>query len=472
MKRHQVRTLKAKGRVNSPQALARLEEVLNLLAEIRDGCLYQYRLAERDNPTEFNRFSQQRQLKELRATFPEFANLSRRLQEGAVNRAAVSWQRYAKARKAGEKAGRPRYKQGRYRTIQLDSPLSKVIRFSDNKNPVLQVHTLPAIRLTSSQPIPTDRQPVAVRITLKGKRITVRLGYRFDIPAKTDPETAINPLGIDLGMALSVATSTGDTYRSPKQQYLENRVRKARQKLSKLTSTAIATGRAGNKAILDDLGKQVLSSKGRPMFRLVWTKGQPPKSYLKAKKRLSELTDKLASLRRDFRNRITTDVITLARTNGKDLLVMEDLKITNMTASGRGTMAKPSRNVKAKSGLNRSILTEAWGETLTMLEYKAERAGIPSIRVNARGTSITCSCCGGKDPKSRKSQARFTCTNCNYQDNADYNASVNIADRGLLYFQKRHGLTIETLRLARAGSLNKPGGEKTPEREPAWQPVS
>ena len=330
----------------------------------------------------------------------------------------------------------------------------------------------PAIRLRTTQEIPTDRQPVAVRITLKGKRVSVWLSYRFPIPATSDPEEATKPLGIDLGIALSVATSGGTAYRSPRQEYLERQEVKARRKLSRVISAAMATGRAGYRAVLDDYGKQVLSRKGRPMRRLVWTSGHPTKSYLKARRRLSTLTDKLASMRQDFRHRTSSTIIHEAFNQGIDLLVMEDLQVANMTRSARGTVKSPGRNVQAKSGLNRSILREAWGETLSMLEYKAERAGIPSIRVNAQGTSITCSCCGHRDRESRTSQARFACTACNYQANADLNASINIADRGLVYFQKTTGITIESLRLARTCLFARSGGEKSPSRELAGQPAS
>ena len=87
---------------------------------------------------------------------------------------------------------------------------------------MLRIHTLPAIRLRTTQEIPTDRQPVAVRITLKGQR--------HQRPAKLppshtrntgNPEETTKPLGIDLGIALSVATSGGTAYRSPRQEHLE-----------------------------------------------------------------------------------------------------------------------------------------------------------------------------------------------------------------------------------------------------------
>ena len=40
------------------------------------------------------------------------------------------------------------------------------------------------------------------------------------------------------------------------------------------------------------------------------------------------------------------------------MIVMEDLKVKNMSASAKGDIEKPGRNVKAKSGLNRAILDQ------------------------------------------------------------------------------------------------------------------
>ena len=59
MDNHQVRTFKCHGRVNSPRALDRIQEVLSLLAEIHDGCLYLLRLAENQDPDRYTNFSLQ-----------------------------------------------------------------------------------------------------------------------------------------------------------------------------------------------------------------------------------------------------------------------------------------------------------------------------------------------------------------------------------------------------------------------------
>jgi len=57
-----------------------------------------------------------------------------------------------------------------------------------------------------------------------------------------------------------------------------------------------------------------------------------------------------------------------------------------MTASAKGTGEDPGVNVKAKSGLNRSILVTGWAEIEQMLAYKTRVA-----YVNPPFTSRRCS---------------------------------------------------------------------------------
>jgi putative transposase len=97
-------------------------------------------------------------------------------------------------------------------------------------------------------------------------------------------------------------------------------------------------------------------------------------------------------------------------------------------AAARGTMQTPGTRVRQKAGLNRSIAAEAWGRTVTLLEYKmADRGGIV-VKVPAPGTSQRCSACGVITPGSRETQARFVCKadDCGFEANADTNAACNI----------------------------------------------
>ncbi len=125
----------------------------------------------------------------------------------------------------------------------------------------------------------------------------------------------------------------------------------------------------------------------------------------------------------DWQHQTTTN---LARTYGT--VVVEQLNITNMVKSARGTIEEPGKNVAQKSGLNRSISQEAWGRTVTMLTYKTARHGGTLAKVPAPNTSLRCSTCGFITPGSREDQATFVCKNpdCGWEGNADHNAARNI----------------------------------------------
>jgi putative transposase len=103
------------------------------------------------------------------------------------------------------------------------------------------------------------------------------------------------------------------------------------------------------------------------------------------------------------------------------------LQVKAMTASAKGTVLAPGRNVKAKARLNRGILDNAPGERRQQLAYKAPKFGSELRLVPPIGTSQTCSTCGVRDPESRPGCGRvFVCTACGYQAHADRNAARNI----------------------------------------------
>jgi transposase len=103
---------------------------------------------------------------------------------------------------------------------------------------------------------------------------------------------------------------------------------------------------------------------------------------------------------------------------------VEDLKIRNMTRSPKGTITEPGRNVRAKAGLNRSILASGWGLLVRRLEEKAPGR---VEKINPAFTSQRCSACGHIAAGNRESQALFCCMACGYTSNADVNAAKNIA---------------------------------------------
>ena len=104
-----------------------------------------------------------------------------------------------------------------------------------------------------------------------------------------------------------------------------------------------------------------------------------------------------------------------------DLAYIEDLNTRGMTKSAKGTVGKPGKHVKAKSGLNRKILASAWGTLELCLNYKMEVR-----KVHPAHTSQMCHQCGHTAKANRLSQSEFKCTACGHTDDADVNAALNI----------------------------------------------
>ena len=149
------------------------------------------------------------------------------------------------------------------------------------------------------------------------------------------------------------------------------------------------------------------------------------KNWIKQKKRITRLHTKAADMRSDYLHKISTTI-----SKNHAAVVLEELKVKNMSASAKGTKEAPGKRVRQKSGLNKSILDQGWGYFRLMLEYKQARLGGWVVYVNPAYTSQNCSQCGHVHPGNRKSQAEFACLSCGFTANADLNAAINISRAG------------------------------------------
>ncbi|MBK3397745.1 transposase [Methylobacterium sp. IF7SW-B2] len=144
----------------------------------------------------------------------------------------------------------------------------------------------------------------------------------------------------------------------------------------------------------------------------------------KVKARLARQLRAVANTRDQHLHRVSAR---LAREHA--LVVLEDLRIRNMTRSIAGTVEEPGTNVAQKRGLNRSILDAGWGKLVQFVRYKAARAGGELICVDARGTSQECRRCGAVVPKPL-SLRQHVCP-CGLDEHRDVNSAGVIRDRGL-----------------------------------------
>ncbi|MBK1644143.1 cytosine methyltransferase [Thiocapsa imhoffii] len=149
------------------------------------------------------------------------------------------------------------------------------------------------------------------------------------------------------------------------------------------------------------------------------------KNWKKAKARVQRIHIKIANARRDALNKTSTTI-----SKNHAMVCIEDLQVANMTASAAGTMAAPGTNVRAKSGLNKAILDQGWGEFRRQLEYKTAWNGGHLIAVPPQNTSRTCPRCGHVAKENRQTQARFACVDCGYEDNADLVGAINVLRAG------------------------------------------
>ncbi len=149
------------------------------------------------------------------------------------------------------------------------------------------------------------------------------------------------------------------------------------------------------------------------------------KSWLKTKAFLGKLFKKLKNKRQDYLHKLSTLLV-----KNYDTIYVENLNIKGMSKSAKGTIEKPGKNVKAKSGLNRSILSQGWSMLLKMLDYKAMWSDKEIIRVDPKRSSMECSRCGFTH-KNNRHREKFLCKSCNFTLDADWNAARNILARGL-----------------------------------------
>ncbi len=148
-------------------------------------------------------------------------------------------------------------------------------------------------------------------------------------------------------------------------------------------------------------------------------------NWKKAKARVQRIHTGIGNARRDYLHKATTAI-----SKSHAMVCIEDLQVRNMSKSAAGTIEKLGKNVRAKSGLNKSILDQGWFEFRRQLEYKLAWNGGILVGVPPQNTSRTCPRCGHVSAENRQTQAKFLCVDCGFEENADLVGAINILARG------------------------------------------
>jgi putative transposase len=230
-------------------------------------------------------------------------------------------------------------------------------------------------------------------------RISRDKGGRWHV-AFPAPQTAVpsagragRGVGIDRGVATTLATSDGAMLRAPVMR------RRERKRLIRLQ---------------------------RRLARC--RKGSRRRDATKAA--IARLHQQVADRRRDWVEKTTTQLA--AR---YDMIAVEALPVRDMVRR-----PKPKRDpdndrgflpngAAAKAGLNRSIYANSWSLITRRLAHKTCASGTTMVVVDARYSSQQCRKCGHTSSENRESQAEFRCAQCGHTDHADHNAALNIVAR-------------------------------------------
>ena len=196
-----------------------------------------------------------------------------------------------------------------------------------------------------------------------------------DVPSVT-LKPANHNVGIDLGLKEFAITSDGIKYANPK--YLAKSLKRL-------------------KFLQKSLSRKTKGSSNRNKARI----------------KVARMHQKIANQRRDFLQKLSTEIIRF-----NDLVCLEDLQVKNMV-----------RNHK----LAQAISDVSWSEFIRMLRYKAEWYGRKNVRIDRfLPSSQVCHCCGHKISETKDLSVReWTCPQCRAVHDRDVNAAINILNEGL-----------------------------------------
>ena len=262
-----------------------------------------------------------------------------------------------------------------------------------------KAHWRIAIHVRVSQPI----QPyTSVRVDWTHKSLAFT---NMPLPL---PRTGNGEVGLDRGCVHTLASSDGIFMDMPKPSKAElKRLRYLQRRMARQDRTNEARG------------------------------GRTAKFASKRRQRtlteFNTLQGRIVRRRNDWIEKTTTS---LAKAN--ILVAMEDLDVKAMTKRPK---PKPDpdnpgqylhNGAKAKTGLNRSILSNNWSRLRKRLKDKMDANGGRLVLVPAAYTSQACHKCGHVAKENRDSQAVFHCVRCGHRANADINAAKNILGRALI----------------------------------------
>lgn len=227
--------------------------------------------------------------------------------------------------------------------------------------------------------------PKNVTVSLRGDHWFIAIQTEQDVPVPV--HGSATAVGVDFGV-VRLATLSDGTFYMPVNAYEKYRTRLAKAQRR--------------------LARQVKGSN----------------NYKKQRSKVKKIHIRIADTRLDHLHKVSHAI-----SKNHAMVVREDLHVKNMSKSAKGTTQNPGKHVRRKSGLNRAILDQGWGEFRRQMEYKELWGGGLTFFVDPAYSSQECSHCGYVSADNRPSRELFYCERCGHTAHADENAAKVVLGR-------------------------------------------
>jgi putative transposase len=245
------------------------------------------------------------------------------------------------------------------------------------RNGKLRLSKIGDIKVVWSRDLPSDPKTATVTLDTAG-----RYHVSFTVEKVDVPYSGGRPVGVDLGIKAFAALSTGEIVTAPDYSRLEKAIGKAQRKLSRC-------------------------KKGSNRRR-------------RAKLRVAKLHARIGDTRRDFLEKLSTDLV-----RKHSVVCLEDLNVSGMVQN---------------HCLARAIGRQGWRMLRTKVESKCARYGREVRIVNQWApTSQVCSGCGHRWGKLSLGVREIVCAECGDVHDRDINAAKNVEAAGLADSVNGHG---------------------------------
>lgn len=317
----------------------------------------------RDNP---DYYSQKKTLPNLKKSHTWYGEIHSQVLQDVVKRVKTTFDRFLAGDSNGKRSGRPRFKpRSRYRTFTY--PQMKEECLQDN---IINLPMFGRVKVILHRPIPGGFKIKTASVSRKADGYYLVLSLEDSTVPTVKPD--INPdsiTGIDVGLKEFLTTATGEPVAIPRHY------RKAQKHLRVIQKRVSRRKKGSNRraSAVAKLGKQ---------------------------------HKKVADKRKDFHFKTAKYLL-----SKYDVVAHEDLNVKGL----------------ARTRLAKSVHDAGWSNFLSILQTKAENAGLLTIAVKASGTTQDCSGCGMKVPK--KLHERWHSCACGCSLDRDHNAAINVKNR-------------------------------------------